>query len=512
MPRFLFRHPLWALIVLALFVRLPFLRGELNDMDDWRQTDTATMARNFLEDPNPLHPRVDWAAPGPGYVESEFPLYTYTVHALYRLTGERPLLGRWLSILIFLLSIPPFLRISKRWFGPLGTILALCFFAFSPIVVRYSRAFMPEATVLCLYLWALDRFLLWLDEEGRGFPVFPAVLTAAAILVKPTSLHIGWVYLGLLHARSGPKGLLRPRILGFGLLCLLPPLAWYLYAAWLHRTFGNTFGVISGGDSKWGDLSWWTSPFFYLSLLSIEAKWVLGWGGLFLAFLGVFSFPREGRRFYRSGLLALFLYYLLVARYCGHEGRGTQYHLYAAPWLAWGATAGFSALFEYGKRGLQVAAVALLALCFQSGLSIGRVWLARHGKELAAAGHALREISSPDDLAVVLGADPAWDRNQVANNFEDPRVFYHARRRGRVLASDRQDPARLAEVLGCGARWFVNFPWINRSAGPGFREALEQRTILRREGPGFEIREVRNPRHDPVRFPKDGRRPPEPGR
>ena len=51
---------------------------------------------------------------------------------------------------------------------------------------------------------------------------------------------------------------------------MLPGVAWYAHAAAIHATHGNTFGVISGGDSKWGNLAWWTSLQFHKDLVTME--------------------------------------------------------------------------------------------------------------------------------------------------------------------------------------------------------------------------------------------------
>ncbi len=63
------------------------------------------------------------------------------------------------------------------------------------------------------------------------------------------------------------------------------------------------------------------------------------------------------------------------------------------------------------------------------------------------AGRAVESVSRPEDLVVVLSHDGARDGN-VANNFEEPDVLFHAWRRGRILARDEQHGAGLKRVLG----------------------------------------------------------------
>jgi len=49
--------------------------------------------------------------------------------------------------------------------------------------------------------------------------------------------------------------------------------------------------------------------------------------------------------------------------------------------------------------------------------------------------------------------DVAWDRR---NNFEDPRLLYHARRRGWIVPADGFDVATLADLQQRGARLVVD--------------------------------------------------------
>ena len=78
------RRILWALLALGLVVRLPHLGMPPIGVHSWRQSDTAAIARNYREHGYRFGmPQVDWGGAGPGYVESEFPLYPYSASLLY---------------------------------------------------------------------------------------------------------------------------------------------------------------------------------------------------------------------------------------------------------------------------------------------------------------------------------------------------------------------------------------------------------------------------------------------
>src|SRR5689334_24611704 len=92
--------PALALAGLALALRCYALTAPLLDYHSWRQADTAAIARNYASNGyRLLYPQIDWGGQTPGYVESEFPLYTYSLALLYGVFGVHPALGRLLSAL-----------------------------------------------------------------------------------------------------------------------------------------------------------------------------------------------------------------------------------------------------------------------------------------------------------------------------------------------------------------------------------------------------------------------------
>src|SRR5690349_4945339 len=101
-PAFEFRRlaPALALALLALALRCYSLRTPLLDYHSWRQADTAAIARNYTANGyRLLYPQVDWGGQTPGYVEGEFPLYTYTLALLYGIFGVREWIGRLITAL-----------------------------------------------------------------------------------------------------------------------------------------------------------------------------------------------------------------------------------------------------------------------------------------------------------------------------------------------------------------------------------------------------------------------------
>jgi 4-amino-4-deoxy-L-arabinose transferase-like glycosyltransferase len=490
MPRWV----LYVTILVLLAIRIPHLAADLTDHDSWRQTDTATIARNFIEEPNILYPRINWGAPGPGYVETEFQLYPYAVHLVYRVLGEDPLYGRILSLILTGLAALVMYRLARWYGGPWLSLLTTVLFLTIPLVFRYSRAFMPEALVLLFYLLATLKYLDFLVTERWEDVLEAAASMALAILVKPTSIHLGLLLVLLTILRRGPAYLFRSKCLVFAAVSLLPGLAYYVHAMHLHAQYGNTFGVISGGDSKWGSLYYWTSPTFYLRWFQTERWYLFGdKSGTFLVLAGVVLAPSNLRKLLLVWFGTIVVYHLIVARYTGYF-RGLQYHVYAAPAVALALTAGLAGIVRIARRigfpsvgYVAGCALALLTLYAYMAKDV-QLFTAAADPALAAAGRELARLSAPEDFVVVLSSSAACDpETGVPDNFEQPDVFFHADRRGRSLARDQLTGSKLGELLARGAMWYVSFPEWATNRDAEFDRLVEERMIPAINGQGFQV-------------------------
>src|SRR4051794_35959456 len=162
--------------------------------DIWRQSDTATIARNFaLNGMDIFFPQINCGGAGPGFVETEFPLMPWLTALTYRFVGEHIALGRLISLAFMLVAAAAFWGLARRLLPVSAAHWALVAFFLSPAFMRWGTAFMPEATVLSFYLLALLGFARWLQEDRLRFLVWTGAAISMAALVKPTSLHIGLV-------------------------------------------------------------------------------------------------------------------------------------------------------------------------------------------------------------------------------------------------------------------------------------------------------------------------------
>jgi 4-amino-4-deoxy-L-arabinose transferase-like glycosyltransferase len=428
--------------------------------DIWRAADTATIARNFYDNGLQLfYPQINWGGSGPGYVEAELQLLPWLSAVLFHVFGEHAAVGRLVSVAFTLAATAAFWGLARRVLPPVAARWALIAFAVSPAVMTWGNAFMPDFLVLSFYLLTLLAFQRWLTEDRPIWLAATAAAAATAALAKPTALHVGLVLLIWLLL-TDRRRFRRPGLYLAAVLALVPVTVWLWHAGNLYRTYGNTFGVISGGDNKFGsNLTLWASPQFYIGNASIETLLVFGVAGVPLAALGAWTaWKARGPVLLAAGVPSLAVFYFAVARYSMELG--PQYHVFSLPFAAILTGLGVATLDQWLRRrevarrdrtGLGV--VTVLALSAASLTVFTQAFIDR-SDALATCARQLAELSEPDELVVVGTTSVAVD-DGVANNYEEPTVFYLADRKGWVLPADRHDPTLLGRHAEQGARWFV---------------------------------------------------------
>ncbi|WP_433505487.1 ArnT family glycosyltransferase [Pseudonocardia halophobica] len=463
--------------MLAVVVVLSVVRafGPLTYPGDiWRQADTATIARNFARNGmNLFFPQINWGGNGPGYVETELPLMPWLTGGLYLIFGEHEFLGRLVSLAFMVAAAAAFWGLARRVLPAAPARWALIAFAVSPAFLRWGTAFMPEATVLFFTILALLLFCRWLQEDRLALLVGAGAAASVAGLVKPTSLHVGIVLLVwvLIADRSRLR---RPALYVVGVAALVAPVLWLRHASSLYREYGNTFGVISGGDNKFGNLALWTSPDFYVGLARAELLFIFGVIGLPLAILGAVRLWRDRRMVpafavVAAGFVGATILYFLAGRYTGSE-LGIQYHVFSLPYTALATGVGVFVLgrwvTERANGGIDerrlvrtVAAVMLVLLLAAQSLYIFARSFSDQAGAFGTCADRIAGLSAPTDL-IVVGTDSTTVDDGVANNYEEPVVHHRADRRGWVLAADQYEQTELLSGFReQGARYFVNpFP------------------------------------------------------
>lgn len=416
----------------------------------WRECDTQAIARNFLVDGfDPLRPRVDWRGDTDGAVECEFPLYQLATASLLGVFGvafEWP--GRLLSLLAMMWAAWSLHRLLEQRCGAAGALAGLLAFLASGSTMMLATRVMPDAFSLLLAVASLAAFVQYLGSGSSRTLALSMAALACAGLQKPLALQIGWVMFGW-TAVLAPSRLREPRLwLGWGLVVAVV-VAWLLHASSLHAETGLSFGVVSGGDTKFPGIAQLLSPRIHAHLGWTTVQYGFGPLGIIAAVSLLLSGRADRADVVLLGAVVVGLY--LSLRYSYHERMGPHYHMFAA------VAGAFCVARLFDSMARPFAWLALLLSCVLLGgyrLHVERDQrnevLAAPVMELAAR---IRGCTEPDERIVVRSRknhrDPVWQRR---HNFEDPTLLYQAGLQGWVLACDAFGVDRLERLRERGAR------------------------------------------------------------
>jgi 4-amino-4-deoxy-L-arabinose transferase-like glycosyltransferase len=412
------------IVVAALGVRLIGIDQPFIDPWSWRQSDVAAIARNFLE--NGFHfrrPQIDWAGNKPGYVGTEFPILPFVAALVYRSAGVQEWIGRIQGVLLFVAALPFFFGLVRRIFGEVVAVWATFFYAFAPLSVVASRAFMPDVPSLSLAIIGLYFFLRWVEEDRFRWLVWSAILVSLALLIKlPTAIvGVPLFYLALRAERKDEDGdwkiaapwggmLARWELWFFGAVALVPSALWYWHAHRIATQF-YPFHFFGAGGFRIMNFGW------YWELVRQTVFSSLTLALFALALLGALVVPRGKYTRVFHWWLAAMLLFIFVA---GYGNRHQWYQLPLVPIAAVfaGCACAWIAALVLIPRVLLALGAVLLVLSF----GISSYFCVQPLYRPAAA--ALR------NLGLELNEATTANALIIAATDGDPTVFYYAHRRG----------------------------------------------------------------------------------
>ncbi len=489
----------------------------------WRASDTASIAWHFLHvDFDLLHPQVFWGGPPPGYVETELALHPWIVAALQALTGMGDIAGSCVSWFAMTTAVLLASQIAaeavpqeQRWLARAAVIWTALS---SAVLDGLAVAFMPEALCLAFYAGAILAFERWIRAPRRGTLAAAAGCLALAALVKPPALHLG-LYMSL-RALTAPGRPIRRSSLWVAWAAVLAIVAAFLaHAHGLYVESGRSFGVLGEPDSKFPRLVDLVNPRRWAALgaTAVDA----GLHVLALAALVAAVASRRHRGFVLPWAAATGLGLVTAMRYTT-SAAGLHYHAFFMLLVAVAAglalpealrerklrtlgalavatpiAAGLRAAGPYGPdvvAGIEVVVAAAVAALLarewrRPAMAVAIVALAAahvHARQRTAApgevpeaalGERIAVLVPEGGLIVVRSPDVAWDAAWArSNNFQEPIVFYAARRPGWSLPADVAGVGLLEEAIRGGATLFVEradaleaheealAPWLEENA------------------------------------------------
>jgi hypothetical protein len=478
---------LLVLFVSAAVFRLPGLSSPPTDIHHVRQSDTSSIARNFArEGVDLLRPRIDWAGPDAGTVESELPLYAAATAGLWRLAGTlSPVWPRGLAMVFWMLGgVGLLLVVRRRLPGPAWVYLAL--YMFSPLALAFSRTVQPDALAICLLIWALERA----DSAGDRGKVGPAVvaglLLGLSVASKGTTAFLAPLVVLLAVGRGGAGAPAR------GVAALAPgvllPAGWYWHAHAHLGVDGATFGVWGDGANKWGGPALWLDADTWRSVLGTLITHTLTPLGVALVGFGLVSARKEPAL--RPWLLGLGLGGVAMIAVADGFRLHNYYQLILVPFASVLAGAGAVALFSKAQgAGRPVAAALLVVLLALGGLS------ALQG--LTFAKTALTRDSRIEIAALALSHVVPAGRALVVVDRHPQTLLYATDRRGWHRSAVAYGDVLDLEELG--AEYLLLTETSPSWSDSGLLAALEDERPLVARSPGWLLFQLQRRRAAPVK-------------
>jgi Dolichyl-phosphate-mannose-protein mannosyltransferase len=302
------------------------------DTSSWREADVSTIAKNFYQNGTDIfHPQIAWDGSGPGYIESEFPIYPYLISASYKIFGFWEPIGRVISFVFSLAAMLVFFRLSRYLLNEKAAIAASFFFGLSPILFVMSNAIQPESVMFFFYLCSGYTFIRWLGSGSKKYYWLTITFTALALLCKITAANIGILFLLLIIFKKGWKFLFKPKFLILGVLSIVPSILWYSYCHKFYILYGNSLGI--SNEHAWMGWDFFTKPGFIVNIVEMELFNVWTLSGAFIVILAlVFTklIKRESTVLAMCWLTAASFFYVIAARTTS-QGWAYYYHIFSIP-------------------------------------------------------------------------------------------------------------------------------------------------------------------------------------
>lgn len=199
---------LLGIIMVGFFLRLYHLDFPLLDWHSFRQSDTASVTREFIKHNYPLwlphYQDLGQTQSGlpnlEGYRFVEFPLINYGLAIFLRLCPNFNLvtISRLTSIFFSLGSIVLiYIFLNKIQKNRTLSLLAAGIFAILPFGAYYGRSILPEPFQVFFSLLTIVTFVYYLEKNNFTRWLLVCLSFAIALLIKPTSIFIAPVLLFL---------------------------------------------------------------------------------------------------------------------------------------------------------------------------------------------------------------------------------------------------------------------------------------------------------------------------
>lgn len=189
---------LLVILIGCICIRLFRFNGPIADWHSWRQADTSSVSRTFInEGYDLLHPKfhdisnVASKLDNPnGYRFVEFPIYNVLQAGLTQFIGILTLeeWGRMISIASSVLSTYILYKLVSKYTNKTAGLFTAYFYAFIPFNVYYGRTILPDPSMVSTSLLAIYLFDLYLKNKRGKYLLLAGVSASLSLLLKPYAI------------------------------------------------------------------------------------------------------------------------------------------------------------------------------------------------------------------------------------------------------------------------------------------------------------------------------------
>lgn len=312
---------LTIVIVCGFLVRLYKIDNPIADWHSWRQADTASVTRLYVEQGiNLLIPKFHDISSIQsrilnlnGYRMVEFPIYNALSAISFKILPNLSIeiWSRLITIFCALVSSFTLYLIGKRFINGIAGVLAAFFYLFIPFNIYFTRVILPDPMGVTFGLVSLWLFIKFYDSSRNIYFLTSATFFALMLLIKP---YLGFYIFPIIYLaieKYNLRNILTDRKLKFlaityFLIAIIPFLLW----RWWESNFPS--GI---------PLFWWAFNGNGIRFRPAYWNWVFGerLGHLILGTLGVIPFvfgvlnSKAKNKFISWFLIGAFFYLILVA-------------------------------------------------------------------------------------------------------------------------------------------------------------------------------------------------------
>lgn len=427
------RYIIIAIFIFIFLLRLYKITNPPLDYSSWRQCDTDSIARNFVEYRfNIFYPQLNYDGPMPNYVQLELQITTFIIALLYRLLGYSPVIGRIVPVLFFMGSCYYLYLCVKKRSGRKIAALSVLFYGILPINVVYSRNIMPESALMFFTLGGIYYFLRWIDGEKLSFYLLSLVFTTLAVATKVPAAFIGMplIYLAVKKYKTGVYKELYLYI--FPLVALGLP---YIYYSWLGTL--SEQGFVNGISSTMILPNFLTSIFKrdVLSYISVQfTDKIFTISGIILFFIGLVIKKNENEYYYYAWLLAAVFHVIFIDAVIHLD----YYMIFITPIIS--IFMAFAAYRMFIRRKYRYFAyIAAVAMLINSLIFIDLVYDVQ--EQYMTIGNHVMSVTQKGDLIII--------------DKDSPELLYTSNRKGWRLYGDTLTEENIKKLANEGAKYFV---------------------------------------------------------